>query len=99
MLVKNVDLSLIGDLCFPSDASEPQSDAFFSETSAFTRVAALNPKTISDPVQDEEEDEEEQSSMAELLSGLSRTVAELISTLQQAQRCRDAQLQELHSTM
>ncbi|XP_027874602.1 sperm-associated antigen 5 isoform X2 [Xiphophorus couchianus] len=81
------------------DASEPQSDAFFSETSAFTRVAALNPKTISEPVQDEEEDEEEQSSMAELLSGLSRTVAELISTLQQAQRCRDAQLQELHSTI
>uniref|UniRef100_A0A087XSH2 Sperm associated antigen 5 n=1 Tax=Poecilia formosa TaxID=48698 RepID=A0A087XSH2_POEFO len=82
------------------DASEPQSDAFFSETSAFTRIAALNPKTISDPVQDEEEDEEEeQSSMAELLSGLSRTVAELISTLQQAQRCRDAQLQELHGTI
>ncbi|XP_043969308.1 sperm-associated antigen 5 isoform X2 [Gambusia affinis] len=78
---------------------EQQSDAFFSETSAFTRVAALNPKTISDPVQDEEEDEEEQSSMAELLSGLSRTVTELISTLQQAQRCSHAQLQELHSTI
>ncbi|PWA30720.1 hypothetical protein CCH79_00009171, partial [Gambusia affinis] len=81
------------------DASEQQSEAFFSETSAFTRVAALNPKTISDPVQDEEEDEEEQSSMAELLSGLSRTVTELISTLQQAQRCSHAQLQELHSTI
>uniref|UniRef100_A0A3P9N084 Si:dkey-25o16.4 n=1 Tax=Poecilia reticulata TaxID=8081 RepID=A0A3P9N084_POERE len=63
---------------------EPQSDGFFSETSAFTRI---------------DEEEEEQSSMTELLSGLSRTVAELISTLQQAQRCRDAQLQEMHGTI
>ncbi|KAM4751507.1 sperm-associated antigen 5 [Anableps anableps] len=83
----------------PSDASEPQSEALFSETSAFTRVAAPIPKKNSNSVQDEEQEEEEQSSVAELLSGLGGAVTELIGALKLVQQRRDAKLQELHSTI
>ena len=74
----------------------------FSETSAFTRIAALTPKQNMDAVaveEEEKEEEEEQSSVTELLSGLGSTVTELISTLKTVQQRKDAQLRELHSTM
>ncbi|XP_072241058.1 sperm-associated antigen 5 [Leuresthes tenuis] len=83
-----------------SDASEPQRETLFSETSAFTRIAALTPKQNMDTVAvEEEEEEDEQSSVTELLSGLGSTVTELISTLKTVQQRKDAQLQELHSTI
>ncbi|XP_038134523.1 sperm-associated antigen 5 [Cyprinodon tularosa] len=82
----------------PSDTPEPQSEVFCSETSAFTRIGT--PKKNSDAVQDEEEEEEEvESSVAELLSGLSGAVTELISTLKLVQQRRDEKLQELNNTI
>ncbi|KAM4585425.1 sperm-associated antigen 5 [Odontesthes bonariensis] len=81
-----------------SDASEPQRETLFSETSAFTRISALTPKQNMDTVVVKEE-EEEQSSVTELLSGLGSTVTELISTLKTVQQRKDAQLQELHSSI
>lgn len=69
----------------------------FSETSAFTRIAAVNPKQNLDAVNVEEE--VEQSSVAELLSGLGCTVKELVSMLKLVQQRKDTQLQELHNTM
>lgn len=83
-----------------SDESEPQSEALFSKTSAFTRVAAPTPKKNSSAPHDEQQQqEEEQNRVAELLSLLGATVTELISTLRLVQRCRDAKLQELHNTI
>lgn len=83
-----------------SDESEPQSEALFSKTSAFTRVAAPTPKKNSSaPYDEQQQQEEEQNRVAELLSLLGATVTELISTLRLVQRCRDAKLQELHNTI
>uniref|UniRef100_A0A3Q3BT58 Sperm associated antigen 5 n=1 Tax=Haplochromis burtoni TaxID=8153 RepID=A0A3Q3BT58_HAPBU len=78
----------------PSDTLEPQREALFSETSAFTRIAAITPKKNMSTVEIHPE-EEEQSHLAELLTGLGSTVTELVSTLKLVQQRRDAQLEEL----
>uniref|UniRef100_A0A668UWP0 Sperm associated antigen 5 n=1 Tax=Oreochromis aureus TaxID=47969 RepID=A0A668UWP0_OREAU len=80
----------------PSDTLEPQRETLFSETSAFTRIAAITPKKNTSTVEIQPE-EEEQSDLAELLAGLGNTVAELVGTLKLVQQRRDAQLEELHS--
>ncbi|XP_041839974.1 sperm-associated antigen 5 [Melanotaenia boesemani] len=80
-----------------SDTPELQSETLFSETSAFTRIAPPNPKENLIAV--EVEEDEEQSSVTELLSGLGSTVTELTGMLKLVQRHKDAQLQELHSTI
>lgn len=77
--------------------AEPQCDTLFSETSAFTRIAAVTPKKNLNAV--EFEPEEEQSSVAELLADLGSTVTELGSTLKLVQQRKNAQLEELHNTM
>ncbi|XP_038569125.1 sperm-associated antigen 5 [Micropterus salmoides] len=82
----------------PSDMPEPQCETLFSETSAFTRIAAVTPKKNLNAVQFEPE-EEEQSSMTELFADLGSTVTELISTLKLVQQRKDAQLEELHNTI
>ncbi|XP_006787132.1 sperm-associated antigen 5 [Neolamprologus brichardi] len=79
----------------PSDTLEPQREALFSGTSAFTRIAAITPKKNMSTVEIQPE-EEEQSHLAELLTGLGSTVTELVSTLKLVQQRRDAQLEELH---
>lgn len=80
----------------PSDTLEPQRETLFSETSAFTRIAAITPKKNTSTVEIQPE-EEEQSGLAELLTGLGNTVTELVGTLKLVQQRRDAQLEELHS--
>ncbi|CAG5928585.1 unnamed protein product [Menidia menidia] len=80
------------------DTSEPQRGTLFSEMSAFTRIAGLTPKQNMKAGVTEDE-EEEQSSVTELLSGLSSTVAELISTLKTVQQRKDAELQEALGTI
>lgn len=77
---------------------EPQCETLFSETSAFTRIAAVTPRKNVNTVEFQPQDEE-QSSLAQLLAGLDSTVTELISTLKMVRQCKDAQLEELHNTM
>lgn len=77
---------------------EPQCETLFSETSAFTRIAAVTPRKNVNIVEFQPQDEE-QSSLAQLLAGLDNTVTELISTLKMVRQCKDAQLEELHNTM
>ncbi|XP_063324658.1 sperm-associated antigen 5-like isoform X1 [Pelmatolapia mariae] len=79
----------------PSDTLEPQCETLFSETSAFTRIAAITPKKNMSKVEIQPE-EEEQSHLAELLTSLGSTVTELVGTLKLVQQHRDAQLEELH---
>eukprot|EP00064_Thunnus_orientalis_P008337 superscaffoldBa00000986_g8360 len=81
----------------PSDMAEPQCDTLFSETSAFTRIAAITPKKNLNAA--EFEPEEEQSNAAELLADLGSTVTELVSTLKLLQQRKNAQLEELHNTI
>ncbi|XP_042340237.1 sperm-associated antigen 5 [Plectropomus leopardus] len=81
----------------PSDTPEPQCATLFSETSAFTRIAAVTPKKNLNAVEFEPEDD--QSSLAELLAGLGSTVTELVSTLKLLRQCKDAQLEEMHNTI
>ncbi|XP_044203057.1 sperm-associated antigen 5 [Thunnus albacares] len=81
----------------PSDMAEPQCDTLFSETSAFTRIAAVTPKKNLNAA--EFEPEEEQSNAAELLADLGSTVTELVSTLKLLQQRKNAQLEELHNTI
>ncbi|XP_053182253.1 sperm-associated antigen 5-like [Scomber japonicus] len=81
----------------PSDVAEPQCDTLFSETSAFTRIAAITPKKNLNAV--EFEPEEEQSNVAELLADLGGTVTELVSTLKLLQQRKKTQLEELHNTI
>ncbi|KAI3353100.1 hypothetical protein L3Q82_019669, partial [Scortum barcoo] len=80
------------------DMPEPQCGTLFSETSAFTRIAAVTPKKNQSTVEFEPE-EDEQSSVADLFADLSGTVAELISTLKLVRQRKDAQLEELHNTI
>uniref|UniRef100_A0A672HID1 Sperm associated antigen 5 n=1 Tax=Salarias fasciatus TaxID=181472 RepID=A0A672HID1_SALFA len=68
----------------PSDDS--QSKPLLSETSAFTRVAAITPRKGLNEVRAEEE---KQSRVAALLSDLGSTVGELISTLKLVQERKD----------
>lgn len=77
---------------------EPQCETLFSETSAFTRIAAVTPKKDLKAAEFETE-EDEQSSLAKLFAGLDSTVTELISTLKLVQQHKDAQLEELCNTM
>lgn len=77
---------------------EPQCETLFSETSAFTRVAAVTPQKNINTVEFQPQ-EEEQSSLAQLLAGLDSTVTELISTLKMVRQCKDAQLEELRNTV
>uniref|UniRef100_A0A3Q1EGB6 Sperm associated antigen 5 n=1 Tax=Acanthochromis polyacanthus TaxID=80966 RepID=A0A3Q1EGB6_9TELE len=77
----------------PSDTPEPQCDTLFSQTSAFTRIAAVTPKKNLNA------EEEQQSSVAELLADLDSTVTELVRTMKLVQQRKDAQLEELHSTV
>ncbi|XP_078138674.1 sperm-associated antigen 5 [Centroberyx gerrardi] len=80
-----------------SDVPEPQCEALFSGTSAFTRIAAVTPKkNLSEA---EFEREQEQSNVAELLADLGNTVSELVSTLKLVKQHKDAQLEELHNTI
>lgn len=80
------------------DAPESQTGTLFSETSAFTRIAAVTPKKQLNAVAFQPE-EDEQSSLPELFTGLDGTVTELISTLKLVQQCKDAELAELRTTM
>ncbi|XP_023151061.2 sperm-associated antigen 5 [Amphiprion ocellaris] len=82
----------------PSDTPEPQCDILSSQTSAFTRIAAVTPKKNLNAAKFEPE-EEQQSSVAELLADLGSTVTELVGTLKLVQQRKDAQLEELHSTV
>ncbi|TMS23519.1 Sperm-associated antigen 5 [Larimichthys crocea] len=80
------------------DTPEPQCETLFSETSAFTRIAAVTPKKSLSTVEFEPE-EDEQSSVAELFADLGSTVTELVSTLTMVRQRKDAQLEELHNTI
>ncbi|KAF6729983.1 Sperm-associated antigen 5 [Oryzias melastigma] len=71
-----------------SDKPDSNGEAFFSETSAFTRVGTRKQSTKA-------EEEEEQSSVADLLSGLGCTVAELAAALKSVLQQKDALLEEL----
>ncbi|KAF7667588.1 hypothetical protein LDENG_00055380 [Lucifuga dentata] len=79
------------------DIPEPQREALFSESSAFTRIAAVTPKKNVN--ESDCEVEEEQNSLAKLLADLVNTVTELVSTIKLVQQHKDAQLQELHNTV
>ncbi|XP_070684359.1 sperm-associated antigen 5 [Pempheris klunzingeri] len=81
----------------PSDT--PECETLFSETSAFTRVAAVTPKKNLNAVEEFEPEEDEQSSMTELFADLGSTVTELISTLKVVRQRKDDQLEELHNTV
>ncbi|XP_040043655.2 sperm-associated antigen 5 [Gasterosteus aculeatus] len=76
----------------------PQCDTLFSETSAFRRVAVVTPKKNLDQVEFDPE-EDEQSCVGELLADLGNTVSELISTRKLLQQCKDAELEQLHTTI
>ncbi|KAK5865625.1 hypothetical protein PBY51_019879 [Eleginops maclovinus] len=80
-----------------SDTADPAWEALFSETSAFTRIDAVTPKKQSNAA--EFDPEEDQSNAAELLADLGSTVTELISNVKLLQQRKDAQLEELHSTI
>ncbi|XP_029950662.1 sperm-associated antigen 5 [Salarias fasciatus] len=75
-----------------TEVPESQSKPLLSETSAFTRVAAITPRKGLNEVRAEEE---KQSRVAALLSDLGSTVGELISTLKLVQERKDAELLEL----
>ncbi|KAK2918857.1 sperm-associated antigen 5 isoform X1 [Channa argus] len=81
----------------PSDMPEPQCEALFSKTSAFTRIAAITPKKNLKAEFEPEEDE--QTSIAELLCDLGSTVSELVSTANLVRQHNTAQLEELHNTI
>ncbi|XP_071360634.1 sperm-associated antigen 5 isoform X2 [Trachinotus anak] len=83
----------------PSDMPEPECETLFSETSAFTRIAAITPKKNLNAVEFEPEEDEDQSSVAELLVDMGSTVTELACTLKLVQQRKDAQLEELHNTI
>uniref|UniRef100_A0A3P8T1N9 Sperm associated antigen 5 n=1 Tax=Amphiprion percula TaxID=161767 RepID=A0A3P8T1N9_AMPPE len=68
-----------------SDTPEPQCDILSSQTSAFTRIAAVTPKKNLNAAKFEPE-EEQQSSVAELLADLGSTVTELVGTLKLVQQ-------------
>lgn len=78
-----------------SDAPEPSTGPLFSETSAFTAVAPKQNVTSADL----EAKEEERSGLTKLFAGLDSTVTELIGTLQLVRQRKDAELQELQSTV
>lgn len=80
-----------------SDSPEAQCEGLFSGKSAFTRIAAVTPKqTIAAEAKSKDE---EQRSLEKLLAGLDATVSELISNLKLVQQRKDAQLNELRSTV
>ncbi|XP_076003958.1 sperm-associated antigen 5 [Genypterus blacodes] len=83
------------------DVPEPQCDGMFSETSAFTRIAAVTPKKASKEADGEFEPEEQQqqSDVAALLADLSSTVTRLVCTVTMVQQRKDAQLDERHNTV
>ncbi|XP_029299355.1 sperm-associated antigen 5 [Cottoperca gobio] len=81
-----------------SDTAELLCDTLFSETSAFTRIAAVTPKKNLNAVELESE-EEDQNSVAELFADLGSTVTELLNTLKLLQQRKDAQLEEQHITI
>lgn len=78
-----------------SDAPEPSMGTLFSGTSAFTAVTPKKNVTSADL----EPKEEEQNSLTKLFAGLDSTVTELISTLKLLRQRKDAELQELQSTV
>lgn len=80
-----------------SDIPENSIGTLFSETSAFTRFTAVTPKE--NVTSADLEPEEGQSSLTELFAELDGTVTELISTLKLVRQRKDAELQELRSTM
>lgn len=77
---------------------EPQYETLCSETSAFTRIAAVTPKKNLKAAEFETE-EDEQSSLAKRFADLDSTVSELVNTLKLVQQHKDAQLEELCNTM
>uniref|UniRef100_UPI0037E80108 sperm-associated antigen 5 n=1 Tax=Semicossyphus pulcher TaxID=241346 RepID=UPI0037E80108 len=81
-----------------SDMPEPQRESLFSETSAFTRIAAVTPKKNLNADAFEPEEDEPRSE-AELFADLSGTVTELMSNLKLLRERKDAQLEELHGTI
>lgn len=83
---------------FLSDFPEPRCDRLFSDTSAFTRIAAITAKQTVKAVEAESEDQE-RSSLGKLLAGLDATVTELISNLKLVQQRKGAQLEALQSTV
>lgn len=81
-----------------SDVPEPSTGTLFSEMSAFTRFTTVTPKKNVNSA-DLEPEEEDHSSLKKLFAGLDGTVTELISTLKLVRQRKDAELQELRSTM
>lgn len=66
--------------------------------SAFTRITAVTPKKSANYAEFRPE-EDEQSSLTKLFAGLDGTVTELIGTLKLVRQRKDAELEELRSTM
>lgn len=91
-------LSCSSSSLVPSDMPEPQHETLFSETSAFTRIAAVTPKKHLNAVEVQPE-EDEQSSLLKLVAGLDDTVTELISNLKLLRQRKDAQLEEQRNIM
>ncbi|KAJ4944495.1 hypothetical protein JOQ06_013038, partial [Pogonophryne albipinna] len=95
--VDSVMVALTTETLPGSDMADPPCETLFSETSAFTRIAAVTPRKKSNAA--EFDPEEDQSSVAELLVDLGSTVTELISNTKLLQQRKDAQLEELHHTI
>lgn len=81
-----------------SEMLEPQCETLFSETSAFTQIAAITPKKSISAVEFEPQ-VDEQSSEETLFADLSCTVMELVNNLKLLRERKDAQLEELHKTL
>ncbi|KAM7009700.1 sperm-associated antigen 5 [Tautogolabrus adspersus] len=90
-------LHVLREIPFQKYLPEPQCEALFSQTSAFTRIA-ITPKKNLNAVEFEPE-EDEQSSEAELFADLSSTVTELVSNITLLRERKEAHLQELHHTI
>ena len=94
-------------LSFSSSDDQPQFEGLLSKTSAFTRITpAVTPKKIHRLEVEELEEEVKQEEtelgsfgLPELLLELSSTVTELVSTLDATRQSKDAQLEEMQSTM
>ncbi|XP_010777711.1 sperm-associated antigen 5 [Notothenia coriiceps] len=93
--VDSVMVALTTETLPGSDVADPPCETLFSETSAFTRIAAVTPRKKSNAAA-ECDPEEDQSSVAELLVDLGSTITELISNTKLLQQRKDAQLEELH---
>lgn len=77
---------------------EPHCEPLFSESSAFTRIAAVTPKKKFNTAEFKPE-EDDQTDVAELLADLGSTVTELVNNVNLLRQHKDAQLEKLHDTL